>query len=358
MQLWTTLGLSFSTAKKAISFSLKQQLYSDLHLLLSSGLDLRYATQLLVEDCKNAKLKLKLEGVQKSIIQGNGLSKSLQNQLNISEFEFYSLKIGEESGTIVEVLGQLAEYFETQINQRRQLISALSYPVVVLCTAIGAVVFMLQVVVPLFMDVFERFGKELPDLTKMVITSSDLIGEFLGPVILFVVLFMLCLPLLRKKSWFKSNSSKLIIKIPVFGKIVLKSYLLRWVSGMELMLRTNTNLVDAIKLSKKMVDYYPISSALSSVEQELIEGNSLYQAMAKHHVFENRTITLIRAGEEVNKLPDSFKQIKIQLKNQIDHFTSTVGKILEPAIVVFIGIFVGGIIIAMYLPMFELSTLI
>jgi type IV pilus assembly protein PilC len=227
----------------------------------------------------------------------------------------------------------------------------------VLCTAIGAVVFMLQVVVPLFEDVFTRFGKDLPGLTKAVISASDVLGAYLPIMLMALVSIFLSYPLFRKKEWFSKLFAWVQQKVPLFGAIIVKMHLLRLVSSLELMLSSNTNLVKAIELSGKMSSFYPIKQSLSEAQKDITNGLQLSESLAKFKIYDSRFLTLIRVGEEVNQLPVTLSKLRIQYEKDIDVFSKTVGSLLEPAIILFIGAFVGTIIIAMYLPMFELSTL-
>lgn len=348
---------SFSTQKKRVGVKIRQRFYSDLHLLLNSGLDLRYALQLIWKDESKEKTKEKLKLVSQAVVEGQGLSMALKNTLDIDDFEYFSLKIGEETGRISQVLKQLADFFDSRIQQRRQIISALSYPVIVMITAVAAVVFMLQVVVPLFQDVFQRFGKDLPELTLIIISASGLLGKIAPYLVSVVLILIIAFPLIRKSMLYSIIYAKVIQRIPIFGKVVTKMYLLQFVSSLELMLSSNTNLVKAINLCEQMTNYYPLKEALKMVERDITNGISLSQSFSKSTIFDSRFLTLIKVGEEVNKLPDTLSKLRIQYEKDIDLFSKTVGSILEPAIILFLGFFVGTIIIAMYLPMFELSTL-
>lgn len=348
---------SFSSKNKRVGVKVRQRFYSDLHLLLNSGLDLRYALQLIWQDEAKEKTKEKLKLVSQAVVQGKSLSKALKNILDVDDFEYFSLKIGEETGRISQVLKQLADFFDSRIQQRRQIISALSYPVIVMMTAIAAVIFMLQVVVPLFQDVFERFGKELPQLTLVIISASDFVSYYAPYLLLIILLLTIGFPFIRKSRVYAIAYSNMLWRIPIFGKIVTKMYLLQFVSSLELMLSSNTNLVRAIDLCEQMTNFHSLKEALKTVEQDLTNGISLSQSFSKSTIFDSRFITLIKVGEEVNKLPETLSKLRIQYEKDIDLFSKTVGSILEPAIILFIGFFVGTIIIAMYLPMFELSTL-
>ncbi|MEQ9147521.1 MAG: type II secretion system F family protein, partial [Cytophagales bacterium] len=150
----------------------KEEFYSELGVLLDSGLDLRSALDLFCSNLKKKALIQKFNNVQTEIIKGVALSRAMQKQGLISDYEFYSLEIGEESGKTIRILNELALYFQNKIKQKQLITQALSYPIVVTATAILAIVFMLTFVVPLFAGIFQRMGQDLPLITQIILNLS------------------------------------------------------------------------------------------------------------------------------------------------------------------------------------------
>ncbi len=173
----------------------KSRLYADLHLLLSSGLDIKTTFDILISQTTGDWEQRQYLSVQKDIISGVSLAESMKNKKLAGNYEYYAIKIGEESGKIEDVLNEIKRYYERRIKQKRQVQAALTYPVMVLLTAVVAVGFMLNVIVPMFEEVFNRFQGELPLLTQKIIDASDWMAKYAWLLLLLSpLLYMLSTP--------------------------------------------------------------------------------------------------------------------------------------------------------------------
>ena len=255
-----------------------------------------------------------------------------------------------------EVLEQLANFFASKIAQKRQVISAISYPMIVLLTAFGAIYFMLKYVVPMFSDVFKRFNSDLPGLTKFVIRLSSVFTSYVPAIILFISSLFLLIYSQRNKFWYKRYSSVLLLKIPFVGNLLLKIYMERFCNSMNLLIASRTQLINAIDLVSKMIDFYPIASSLEIVKQDILKGETLYNSLSKYRIYNKRMISLIKVAEEVNQLDVIFGKLSKQYSDEIKHQTGLISSLLEPIMIVFLGLLVGVILVAMYLPLFRLGT--
>jgi type IV pilus assembly protein PilC len=350
------LNKDFSFSR-GLSDKKKYRFYAELSLLISAGIDIRMALELTIEGEKSKKTQAVLQEVFDYIIKGNTLSQSILLSAKFSEYEYYSLKIGEESGNIREVLQDLANFYEGRIEFKRKLVSTFSYPVIVLVTALTAIFFMLNFIVPIFEDAFKRFGGELPYLTRLVLSLSEGIQRY-GLISILVVLgSVLLLYTQRKQNWFRKYASFLLLKLPVIGEIAQKTYLARFCHSMSLLTGVNNPLVNSITLVRKMVRFYPLEKALGEIEQDILNGALFYKAMSRHtDIFPKRMISLVKVAEEVNKLAEVFDQIRKQYADETENSTKTISSLLEPFLIIFIGLFVGVILVAMYLPLFEIGS--
>ena len=208
----------------------------------------------------------------------------------------------------------------------------------------------------MFEDIFKRFDRELPALTQFVINLSNRFTSYILYFAFFVIILIIFIRLVRKKDWYRQFISNMILRIPVFGKLIRMIHLSRFCLSMELLMSSRTPLLNAIQLIKKMITFYPINSSLNHIEQEILHGNSLHQSLSGFKIYDKRMISLIKVAEEVNQLDVVFRRLKDQYTNEIDYQTSIIGSIMEPFMIIFIGLFVGMILISMYLPMFQLST--
>ncbi len=355
-------GDALAWLKKDISLtnpvndSFKEGLYLELSVLLSAGVDIKGALELQENQQSKAKLKDLIRTIKDRIVSGASFSEAIQQTGQFSTYEFYSLQIGEETGKLTSVLTELATYYKKKLRQRRQIVQALSYPTIVLTTSIGAVAFMLRFIVPMFSDVFKRFGGELPYLTAQIIRLSKFLQDYGWLLGVFILVVFLFIRMNRKQEWFQRYSSSLILKLPIVGEIVRKVYLARLCSSFALLIGAKVPLLQAIALVRKMIDFYPLSTSLAEVEQDILQGESFYKSLSKFSFYDPKMIALLKVGEEVNRLDFFFDKLAAQNNEEVEHRSALLSSALEPLIIIFLGLIVGTILVAMYLPLFQLST--
>ena len=334
----------------------KERFYSELHVLLLAGIDIKTSLELVEEDQIKPKDKKLFTEIKNFVVKGGSLSEAIKSSGKFSAYEYYSLQIGEESGRIVQVLGELHGFFSKKIKQNRQIISALSYPIIVLLTAFGAIFFMMRFVVPMFADVFGRFGGDLPYLTKMIIEISNAFSNYSLFSIVFILIIIFLLYSSKEKEWYRKISSSIILKIPFVGELVQKIYLARFCHSMNLLIGSKTPMIQSIQLVKKMVGFYPIENSLTIIEAEILKGSSISESLSKFDIYNKRMLSLIRVAEEVNQLDIMFGKLAQQYSDDVEHQTGLIGSMIEPIMIIFLGLMVAVVLIAMYLPMFQLST--
>lgn len=350
------LHTDISFGSKQLNDKKKEAFYLELSTLLSSGIDLKTALELILVDQDRGKDKVLYNSIKENVLMGSALSQALKTSGRFSDYEYFSIRIGEETGRIGEVLTDLAKYFKSKIAQRRKVINALTYPAIVLSTSMGAVFFMLKFVVPMFADVFQRFGGKLPFITSLVLRLSDMFNQLFLYGMMSIFILIVIITLNKKKSWFRHLSSSFILKIPVVGEIISKIYLARFANTMRLLVSTDTPLLRSIALVRQMIGFYPLETSLEKVEQAILKGESLHKSMGQFKFYPAKMLQLIKVGEEVNRLDYFFEKIAAQYTEEVEYKTSTISSFLEPLIIIFLGLVVGLILIAMYLPMFQMSN--
>ena len=334
----------------------KERFYSELHILFSAGLDIKTTLELIEEEQIKKTDKELFCKIREYVVNGGSLSEALNKTGKFSTYEYYSIKIGEESGRLPEVLDELAVFFIKKIRQQRLVLNALSYPSIVLFTAFGAIFFMMKFIVPMFADVFLRFGGELPYITKVIIHISNAFSLYAYYIIVPVISLAFFFYTQKEKDWFRRGSAFIVMKIPVMGNIIQKIYLARFCHSMNLLISAKTPLLQAIQLVKKMVGFYPIEYSLSLVEHDVLGGKSLSQSLSGYPIYNKRLRALIKVAEEVNQMDLVFGKLAKQYTEEVEHQTSLIGSLIEPVMIIFLGLLVAIILVAMYLPLFQLST--
>jgi type IV pilus assembly protein PilC len=336
----------------------RESFYLELSTLLKAGLDIKSALELIEEEQEKPKHKEIIHKVKEDLVNGASLWEAMQQSGHFTPYEYYSVQIGEETGKSGLVLDQLYQFYNVKLKQRRQFISALSYPIIILFTSIGAVSFMLLFIVPMFNDVFKRFGGDLPYITKLIIGFSGAIKSniiWIIPLIGFLVYYI---HRNRNKEWMLKFSAKAVGKIPVIGKIIYAIQLARFCSSMSLLLGSKVPIIRSLNLIQQMITFYPIQITLQKMGEDIMNGKSLHVSMSAFSVYNRRMVSLIKVGEEVNKLDVFFEKLSSQYSNDVEHQTSLLNTFLEPAMIIFLGFVVGFILLAMYMPMFQMSTTI
>jgi type IV pilus assembly protein PilC len=350
------LNRDFKLFNKKLNDKKKEHFYSELNILLSAGIDIKTSLELIVEQETDKNAKELFSKIKEDVIRGQSLSATLENSPMFSLYESYSIRIGEESGKLDEVLKELGLFYAKKIKLTRQIISALSYPIIVLLVAGGTIAFLLNFVVPMFSDVFKRFSSELPALTKLVIKFSQSSSYVFYPLIIIIIFLLVLIFTQKKKLWFRKISSYALINFPIIGPMIRKIYMARFCLSMNLLLGAKTPLLKSLQLAKNMVNFYPIELSIESSEKEILKGASLNKSLSKHAIYDKRMISLIKVAEEVNQLDIIFSKLSQQYSDEVDHQTSILSSLIEPVMIIGLGILVSIILIAMYLPLFQLSS--
>jgi type IV pilus assembly protein PilC len=350
------LNRDISFGNKELSDKKKEYLYLELSSLLQAGINLKSSFELITADQEKEKDKALFKTIQETVLNGTTFSQALQQTGKFSLYEVYSLQIGEETGKLVEVLQDLAKFYQNKIKQRRKIVSALTYPCVVLSTSLGAVFFMLKFVVPMFGDVFKRFGGHLPWITEKIIGVSETLENNFFRFFILVLIIVAFIYFNRKTERFRKISSTFLLRVPMVGNLIQKIYLARFCNSMRLLINARLPLLRAIALSRQMIGYYPIESSLQKVEDDIMKGKSLHQSLQQFSVYPSKMIQLVKVGEETNQMDYFFAKISEQYIEEVEYKTSTLSSMMEPLIIIFLGLIVGVILIAMYLPLFQMSN--
>lgn len=336
----------------------KEQFYREFATLLNSGIDFKKALEILKKQQKKKKHKEIIEGITTEVVKGKSLFEATQQSGKFSAFEYYSIKIGEETRKLDTVLGELYQYFEKKIKMKRQLVSVLAYPMLVLVLVFGALYFMLNYVVPMFSNIFKQFGRKLPKITEYVLWLSDNFSTISLIVFLVVASTIIIHKSLKDKEAYRSALSNIAIKIPFFGKLIKQIYITRFCQTMSLLLSAKTPLIESLKLVERMISFYPIEKSLAVIQKEVLKGVSFSEALSKHEIYEYKLVSMVAVGEQINKLDDMFDKLAKQYDEETQHKTKMLGVVLDPLLIIIIGLVVGFVLIAMYVPMFELSKVI
>lgn len=352
------LNKDIGSFSKPFSNKFKESFYEEIAVLLLSGVPLKSTLELIATMQKKEVIKKATLNIKDDIVKGQSFSNALKKLNAFSKYEIRAINIGEQTGTLAIVTEDLSRYFKRKNELSKQLISSLSYPIIVLLLAVLVVLFMLFYVVPMFSDIFSQNNVELPWLTKQIVNLSN-VFRFFGIYIFFIsVILFFVYKHLAKKEWFYKIIGSAKIKIPFIGRYIRKVYMVQFTQAMALLTKSKIPIVLAIDLIKKMIHFYPLEKSLEKIHEELIEGEKLYKCFSRHSLYDIKMVTLLKVAEETNKTEFVFDKLYNQYASELKHEGQLLLNVFNFLLTLVVGIVVGFILIAMYLPMFKLSSVV
>lgn len=336
----------------------KQAFYQELSVLLKAGISFKEGLTLIVDSLKKNADKELIQSILNDVVNGRPFSAALLASKAFSEYEFYSLQIGEETGTTAQVCQELGVFYERKNEQKRIIIAALTYPSIVLTTALVVVVFMLSYVVPMFQDIFRHNNVELPMLTKAVVALSSWTKRYGSFGIVLILGLIFIGRVFKDNLKYRTTLHYSLLKIPVLGTFISKVYLAQFTQAVALLTTAKIPLLNSIQMVKKMIRFVPLQDALDKVEYSILKGNSLSSSLKENPLFDNRIISLVKVAEETNQTEYVFQQLSEQYNQEVVQQSKIMTTVLEPLIILFVGVLVAVLLVAMYLPMFQLSSAI
>ncbi len=327
--------------------------------MIDAGLAMVQSLQALAEQTTNKVMRDVIKDVCARVEAGDSFSEALVKHPKVFNKLFCCMVgAGEKGGLLAEILSRLATYLENAARLRRKVKSSLMYPIVVTVVAIGITIFLLVKVVPVFGDIFSSFGAELPGPTKFLILLSKFVQKWLILILLgmggavYGWLYFIKTPPGRE-FW---DSRR--IKLPIFGHIAHKICLARFTRTFASLIRSGVPILEVMGIVSNTVGNVVMEKAIRVAAGDIERGEGISTALAKHPVFPNMIIRMMSAGEQTGKIDSMLERISDFLDEEIETILSGLTALIEPLLIVFLGVVVGGIVICMFLPIFKMSDII
>jgi type IV pilus assembly protein PilC len=325
---------------------------------LKSGLSFSRSFELLIENGNEDEPKI-LQKVYNDIISGNELWAALKKSGNFSDLDCGVIRIGEETGRLDQSLEFLNTYYNKKNEQRRILTGALSYPLIILVVAMLVLTFMILVVVPMFEQVYSRMGGDLPQITHFIIRLSAAAPAFFISFAVVIVLFFTIRHFYGKREKYRLISAKILLNLPFAGDIIRIYYQSQFCQLMHLLISSNIPLLRSLQMLEDIIRFYPFSVSFGDVSRKIVEGGSFAGNLGKYeNIYSKKLVALIKVGEETNTLDKMLFQQAADITTELEYKLKQLGNMLEPLLILSIGILVAFILIAMYIPMFKLGQTI
>ena len=326
--------------------------------LLEANTSIIDALKIIADQTNNKDLITILYNLREDVIQGKRLGQSMMKYPGVFDNTYSSLvTAGDSSGNLDTIFNKLADYLEESASIRQKVISALTYPFILIGFSIIVIVSLLVFVLPQVINQFIKAGAELPLITKLLLGLSNNIF-----IILFVILAMsIGLTLLYKKFISEKNNHisahKQFLKIPLIGNFILTSEIERFSSTMALIMESGTNLDTALDESAKVFNNKYLNSLIIEAKNDVIEGKDFIYSLKQTNIFPDIFIQLISSGYKSGNLIKMFHKSSSFLKNEIETKRSIFLSLLEPLVIIFMGGFIMLIVLAILIPIMQMNTL-
>lgn len=334
----------------------KEAIFAELHSLLGSGLDFSRSFSLLIEGERDAQTKALLTGLYRTVVRGESLGCAFERSGRFAPLDCGVLRIGEQTGRLGEALAFLADYYRKRIAQRRMVSGAVSYPLIILFTAVVVVIFMVLVIVPMFEQVYSRMGGELPAMTRWIISLSKAFPAYLTVTALVGGGVLLLWKIYGSRASVQRFVCGWMLKMPLVGDTLRKNLQARFCKLLSLLASSGVPLLQGIGMLEGIIAFYPYRVSFARIARKLERGACLSDAMERFaELYDRRLLALLRVGEQTGRLPDMLRREGDVLTGELEHRLRSLGSLLEPVLILLVGLLVAVILIAMYLPMFRLG---
>ena len=327
--------------------------------MIDAGLAMVQCLQALAEQTTNKVMRDVIKDVCARVESGDSFSEALQKHPKaFSRLYIAMVSAGEKGGLLAEILSRLATYLENTARLRKKVKSALMYPCVVSVVAVLITTFLLVKVVPVFSDVYSGFGSKLPAPTQCLINISNFIKSYFlyfavgGGGLVYGWFYFIKTPAGRE-FWDARR-----IKLPVFGGIAHKICLARFTRTLASLIRSGVPILEVLQIVSQTVGNVVMEKAIKVAAADIERGQSISSALSKHPVFPSMVIRMITAGEQTGKIDNMLERISDFLDEEIETVLSGLTAMIEPILIVFLGVVIGGMVICMFLPIFKLGEVV
>lgn len=327
--------------------------------MVSAGIPLVQSLDILSEQTENPGFRKVIRAIKTDVESGKNFSESLEVHKKIFSTLFISMvRAGESSGTLDEILDRLATYLEKMSNLQKKIKSAMVYPVVVFGIAITITTAMMVFIIPKFAEIFQSLNAKLPTPTQVLINiSNTLRSNFLlvcGATAAAVFLFRTFIRTPAGRIWW----DRIKLKLPIFGVLILKSSISKFARTLSTLVKSGVPILTSLEIVGKTSGNRVIEISLIDVKNSIREGEGIAGPLEKRNIFPPMVVRMVAIGEETGELEEMLNKVSDFYDAQVDAAVDGLSSLLEPLIIAFLGVVIGGIVIAMFLPILTLTQAI
>ena len=324
--------------------------------MINAGLPIIQCLELLGEEEKNRTFAKIIKTIKEDIEGGSSLTDALNKYPDVFDELFVNLITAGEAGGILDViLNRLSAYMEKAIALKRKVKGAMTYPATVLIVAIAVVILLLYKVVPVFEEMFSSMGSALPGPTQFLVDASRFVQNNILYILGAVVILVFAFRRYYKTQWGRVQVDRLVLKLPVFGILLKKVAVAKFSRTLSTMMSSGVPILDGLEIVSKTAGNKIIENALMNTRRSISEGRTIAAPLSEANVFPSMVVSMIAVGENTGALDAMLEKIADFYDSEVDAAVSALTSLLEPIMMVFLGGIVGGMIVALYLPIFSMA---
>ncbi len=347
------------SARRGVSALDLALLTRQLATLARAGMPLEEALQAVSEQTDKPRLKTIMLGVRAKVMEGHTLAAGLEEfPRAFPEVYRATVAAGEQAGHLDAVLERLADYTESRQALRQQVSHAMIYPIVLTTMAFGIITAMLVYVVPKVISVFENTGNELPLLTTVLIATSDFLRDWWWLILLLVVGITLAIRRILKEPGPRRRYHRSLLSLPLVGRLVRGLNTARFTRTLSILSSSGVPVLEALRIGASVVTNLPMRDAIDEAAVKVREGGAIGRALAVSRLFPPMSIHLISSGEASGELDSMLERAAAHQESEMNSLINTLLGTLEPALIVFMGLVVLLIVMAILLPIFQINQLV
>jgi type IV pilus assembly protein PilC len=333
-----------------------------LSTMIEAGISLVQAMTALYDQCdpkRQRNLRHIISDVTTRVQGGETFNESIAKHPRVFDRLFVSMvKAGEHGGLLAEILDRLAGFLEASARLRKKVKSAMTYPVIVICIAFAITIFLLVKVVPIFGEIFKDFGAKLPAPTQFLIDVSDFMrGEWYFLILIFGGAFFGIRTFLRSTRG-KQFADRWKLKLPIFGPLIHKICMSRFSRTFAQLIRSGVPILEVLDIVGGASGNHVVETSIKGVSEDVEKGDNLSVALSKKPIFPPMMLRMVSAGEATGKIDTMLEKMADFWDEEIEAMLDALTSLIEPLLIVFLGVIVGGIVIAMFLPIFKLNEVV
>jgi type IV pilus assembly protein PilC len=327
--------------------------------MIDAGLPLVQCLNILAEQSESKTLRSVTGQVARNVEAGSTLADALRRHPRTFDDLFTNLvEVGEAGGILDVVLQRLSAYIEKAAALKRKVKAAMVYPSAIIGVAIMVVIFMLTFVIPTFAQMFKDLGADLPLPTKVVLWLSTFVRTYILLIIAGMVGCVLALRSYYRTEGGRATIDALMLKLPIFGTLIRKVAVARFTRTLGTLVQSGVPILDGLRITARTAGNKVVEKAVLQCRAAVTEGKTLAEPLRVSGVFPPMVTQMISVGEQTGALDAMLSKIADFYDDEVDTAVSTLTSLLEPIMIVFLGVVVGGLVVAMYLPIFKLVTLV